>query len=355
MRLFFLKIDPSVDISVENWATITVNSEVITWESSNDLCTFYRNQPILKSYEDLTTYPVSCTEATAVSSQPPATIDIIPPTPTTAVSEPPSFCTRCSCDLQKEANQQNEEESDSLETKLANKLTDLQSQTKQNANITENISSKILSGNSFTGKAPVVSSASSVKSSVVASTSTTQLHRSQVCSTEITSSSCAGINKQQQSNNSYSQLEHQNTTRGSRPSTPHKPLSSKQTWKEQASSHKDNQSDSGSSNLTYNKQNKNNSTDLKKESNIPLTTIASINSNVVNVTKGIPLSTNQDKNGYQNVQSNFGPYPLKKHPLINVKAGNLLKIAASSAVASKSKVFRNFIIQLTIEVKCISY
>ena len=349
MCLFFLKIDPSVDISVENWATITVNSEVITWESSNDLCTFYRNQPIVKSYEDLTKYPVSCTEATAVSSQPPATIDIIPPTPTTAVSEPPSFCTRCSCDLQKEANQQNEEESDSLETKLANKLTNLQSQTKQNANITENTSSKILSGNSFTGTAPVVSSASSVKSSVVASTSTTQLHRSQVCSTEITSSSCSGINKQQQSNNSYSQLEHQNTARGSRPSTPHKPLSSKQAWKEQASSHKgNNPSDSGSANLTYNKPNKSNSTDLKKESNIPLTTIANINSNVVNVTKGIPLSTTQDKNGFQNVQSNFGPYPLKKHPLINVKAGNLLKIAASSAVASKSKVFRNFIIQLTI-------
>ena len=302
--LIFLKIDPSVDISVENWATITVNSEVITWESSNDLCTFYRNQPIVKSYEDLTTSPVPYTEVPPISSppHPPATIDIIPPTPTTVISEPPPLCTRCSCDIQKQTNQLNDDDSN-LATTLSDKLTGLQSSIQQNnIETTQNDSSKTSTQETFIKSVPAVSSTSSTKSSLIASTSTTQLHRSQVCSTEISSSSCSVVNKDQVNSNSPV-INPQTTATANRPSTPHKPSYSKKQWKDQ-----------------------------------PTRSQSSINSNVVNSTKVVPLSITQDKSAYSNTSSNFGPYPLKKHPLINIKAGNILKVASVSNVAPKLKV-----------------
>ena len=47
--VLLLQIDPLDEKQWENWATITVNSEIITWASSNDLCTFYRSQPAIEA------------------------------------------------------------------------------------------------------------------------------------------------------------------------------------------------------------------------------------------------------------------------------------------------------------------
>ena len=291
----------------------------------------------------MTNNPVPYTEHTPpATSQPTATIDIIPPTPTTVVSEPPSFCTRCSCDIQKQGNQQIEDKSNSLGTTLTNKLTSLQTSTQPNISTTENLKPLVTANHSFIGTAPVVSSAASIKSSIVASTSTTQLHRSQLCSTEISASTCQ-VTKNPDSGSSP-QAAQQAPVRENRPSTPHKPSNSKQPWKEQSTSRqsiRDNQSNSRSSFSAQHQPHKNNSADFKKQTNNPSTKLVGINSNVVNVTNVIPSSTTQERTVTKNVQSNFGPYPLKKHPLINIKTGNLLKIATSSIVAAKSKVNGN--------------
>ena len=254
----------------------------------------------------MTTSPVPYTEVPPVSSppHPPATIDIIPPTPTTVISEPPPLCTRCSCDIQKQAIHHNDEDSN-LATTLSDKLTGLQSSIQQNnIETTQNDSSKTSTQETFIKSVPAVSSTPSTKSSLIASTSTTQLHRSQVCSTEISSSSCSVVNKEQVNSNSPV-INPQTTATANRPSTPHKPSYSKKQWKDQ-----------------------------------PTRSQSSINSNVVNSTKVVPLSITQDKSAYSNTSSNFGPYPLKKHPLINIKAGNILKVASVSNVAPKLKVIK---------------
>ena len=254
----------------------------------------------------MTTSPVPYTEVPPISSppHPPATIDIIPPTPTTVISEPPPLCTRCSCDIQKQTNQLNDDDSN-LATTLSDKLTGLQSSIQQNnIETTQNDSSKTSTQETFIKSVPAVSSTSSTKSSLIASTSTTQLHRSQVCSTEISSSSCSVVNKDQVNSNSPV-INPQTTATANRPSTPHKPSYSKKQWKDQ-----------------------------------PTRSQSSINSNVVNSTKVVPLSITQDKSAYSNTSSNFGPYPLKKHPLINIKAGNILKVASVSNVAPKLKVIK---------------
>ena len=249
---------------------------------------------------------MSYTDAPPVSSppHPPATIDIIPPTPTTVISEPPPLCTRCSCDIQKQTNQLNDDDS-TLATTLSDKLTGLQSSINQNnIETTQSDSPKISTQQTFIITVPAVSPTSSTKSSLIASTSTTQLHRSQVCSTEISSSSCSVLNKEQVNSNSPV-INPQTTATVNRPSTPHKPSYSKQQWKDQ-----------------------------------PTRSQSSTNSNVVNSPKVVPLSTTQDKSAYSNKSSNFGPYPLKKHPLINIKAGNILKVANASNVAPKVRVIK---------------
>ena len=109
----------------------------------------------------------------------------------------------------------------------------------------------------------------------------------------------------EQINNDSPIIKPQTTATENRPSTPHKPSHSKQQWKGQ-----------------------------------PTRSQSSINSNVLNSSKVVPLSTTQDKSVYSNTSSNFGPYPLKKHPLINIKAGNILKVANASNVALKVKVIK---------------
>lgn len=249
----------------------------------------------------MTTCPAPYTEVPPVSSPPypPATIDIIPPTPTTVISEPPPLCTRCSCDIQKQTNQLNDGDSN-LATTLSDKLTGLQSSIQQNnIETTQNDSPKTLTQETFIKTVPAVSSTSSSKSSLIASTSTTQLHRSQVCSTEISSSSCSVVTKEQVNSNPPV-IKPQTTATVNRPSTPHKPSYSKQQWKDQPTR----------------------------------------NFNVVNSPKVVPLCTTQDKSANSNTSGNFGPYPLKKHPLINIKAGNILKVVNASNEAQKLKVIK---------------
>ena len=98
--VLLLQIDPLDEKQRENWATITVNSEIITWASSNDLCTFYRSQPAIEAYDDISVSSVDYSEPPPPPPPPPAAIiDVIPPTPTSVPLEQPPLCKRCSCDL----------------------------------------------------------------------------------------------------------------------------------------------------------------------------------------------------------------------------------------------------------------
>ena len=323
------------------------------------------------------------TEAPPLPSPPPppAIIDVIPPTPTTEISEPPPLCVRCSCDIQKQDKQQQHEQnskslaettststnanpeivtnpvSESLGNKvitttLSDRLKALRSPTASingNVEASEKNLPETLTKYSFAKSTPPASSVIPVKASVIASTSTTQLHRSQLCSTEVTSSSCSVINKQQGSSNSYNVVEQQDPIRANRPSTPHKPSNSKQSWKEQSSNRQVIQNKPSSftpSSFSNQKQNKNNSTNLQKQQNVPLKpdgktsalNAAIINKNVVKVPQETPLSTAQEKNSSPDESTKVISYPLKKHPLINIKTGNLLKLATSSIVSSKPQV-----------------
>ena len=370
-----MQLDPLADKSLENWATITVNSEVITWESSNDLCTFYRSQPT-NSYEDLSVSPTCYTEP----PPPPANIAVIPPTPTSVPSEPPPLCVRCSCDIQKEDSTKLThnayEESDSpvnliLPTSSINQEPTIGDEHEIIDNVSSSTSSNCQIGKTSINKSlhkdlkvteekldqtisktcnlveKSIASLPLVKTSnSVAATSTTQLHRSQLCSTAVSVSCYSTIKQHARPADSSSQIQ-LSTATSSRPSTPHKPLikqprkdqltdralhAKQQIWGISTIQHK-----SSKNSLPYSQK-------QRKSSSSQATFCASVGNNT-NTTSNLgrtgqttPLAS-QVKKITQDISSNLNTYPLKKHPLINIKSGSVIQIESSSLGSSKSKVF----------------
>ena len=373
-----MQLDPLADTSLENWATITVNSEIITWESSNDLCTFYRSQPA-NSYEDLSVSPACYTEP---PPPPPAIIDVIPPTPTSVPSEPPPLCVRCSCNIQKQdstklvqtAYQESESpvnviqpasipepticDGSKIIDTVSNSTSSLNCQIDKNSlnssldkdlEITKEKSDQTISKTCNLVDKSIVSLPLVKTSNSVAATSTTQHHRSQLCSTEISVSSYSTIKQHARAADSFSQIQHSTTT-SSRPSTPHKPVT-KQPRKDQLTDRgphpkqpiwgiSTNQQKTSTNSLMYAQK-------QRKSSSSKATFCASVGNNT-NTTSNLgrtgqttpfaaqvkTITPNKSDNS-----SNLNTYPLKKHPLINIKSGSVLQIESSSLGSSNSKVF----------------
>ena len=367
---------------LENWATITVNSEIITWESSNDLCTFSRSQPIGKSYES-----ASSPTSYAYKEPPPAIIDVIPPTPT-SVPESPS-CVHCSSNIQKNDSRLGQTITKPPASPLGTKQTAIQPPASPlGANQTTSSSKVETTANTGPKKSDqelssLLSSPSSTELSAVpitlineginprkeglyqtinqaadktsilsqrnvalhsartttAATTTTQLHRSQLCSTAVSLSSYSKV-KQQATESSF----HSQQT--SRPSTPHKPFfqhSRKEQVVHRGVLHKQHVSANLLTQATFSKtisscEKKSSTTSsLHVPTCLPVVNITNTKSNNSITTKAVPLTSKSTTIHSDNltIQSS---YPLKKRPLINVKSGSIVQVDASPLISPKSKV-----------------
>ena len=392
MRMF-LQLDPLADKALENWATITVNSEVITWESSNDLCTFYRSQPT-NSYEDLSISPTYYPDPPPPAA---AVIDVIPPTPTSVASEAPPLCVRCNCDIQKQENTKLEQtvhqESDNHPVSVIQPASNVNKESRicDGSEIIANLSTSTSSLNCQSDKTfiikpllkdleidkgnvdqttiktcnlaekSIVSLPLAKTSTSVAATSTTQLHRSQLCSTAVSVSSHSTIKQHARTADSSSQI-HQSTTPSSRPSTPYKPVIKQQ--------RKDHITDGGSNpkqkiwgiSTIQPKTSKNSvpySQKQRKSSSSEATLCASVGNNTnttsnlgrTGQTTPLALQVKTITPDKSDNSSNLNTYPLKKHPLINIKSGSVIQIDSSSLGSSKSKVVHmryNIVVFFTI-------
>lgn len=359
---------------MENWATITVNPEVITWESSNDLCTFYRGQLENKSYEDLSAVsPVNYSEPPPIV--PPAVIDVIPPTPTTAPLEPPPLCTRCSCDIQKQEasssvpttyqgtgsslvsidtisvvnvetiSEKTDKTSDSKI--LSTPHVPLSSCTKSTDAVVETvqkITEQTIDKNKSLEEKTIVFVPSTVESTNLpinppshpiggAATSTTQLHRSQLCST-VALTSLDSIVKQDGTD--ISSQTSQATKTLCRPSTPHKPTFNP-LRQEQLSKHIQQSTENLS---TPKKPAKIIASFGQKQAKPSSSPGVSVNTTSTQSNIGILVQAPPVAKIHTDHSNSKSPYPLKKHPLINIKAGSIVQIveAPASLISSKSKV-----------------
>ena len=356
--VFLLQIDPLDEKQRENWATITVNSEIITWASSNDLCTFYRSQPAIEAYDDISVSSVDYSEPPP-PPPPAAIIDVIPPTPTSAPLEQPPLCKRCSCDLitqdraLTQGDCQNDEDNKLISTpstistvrKVQNALSEHldginRKSVSTNNTAKESINKQRNDGTDSTkeelGNIPFISNSSassSVKYKSVAATSTTQHHRSQLCSTAVSLPTHI-IPKQLEITSKTHQGK---ATVNSRPSPPHKP-GIKHIKKEQTTTVP-----------TYNKP---------LHSAVPTTTDqvhtkdsspTTRHLNTSLTTKPVAGSLNKiDPSNPEQPQNDYSPrlihYPLKKHPLINIKSRPVVQLESSSLVAPTTKVLQYLMI-----------
>ena len=351
-----LQIDPLDEKQRENWATITVNSEIITWASSNDLCTFYRSQPAIEAYDDISVSSVDYSEPPP-PPPPAAIIDVIPPTPTSAPLEQPPLCKRCSCDLitqdraLTQGDCQNDEDNKLISTpltistvrKVQNALSEHLDGINRKSVSTDNTAKESINkqtngGTDSTkeelGNIPFISNSSassSVKYKSVAATSTTQHHRSQLCSTAVSLPTHI-IPKQLEIT---SQTHQGKATVHSRPSPPHKP-GIKHIKKEQTTTVP-----------TYNKP---------LPSAVPTTTDQVHAKDISHTTRHTSLTTKPvagslnkiDPSNPEQPQNDYSPrlvhYPLKKHPLINIKSRPVVQLESSSLVAPTTKVLQYLMI-----------
>ena len=356
--VFLLQIDPLDEKQRENWATITVNSEIITWASSNDLCTFYRSQPAIEACDDISVSSVDYSEPPP-PPPPAAIIDVIPPTPTSAPLEQPPLCKRCSCDLitqdraLTQGDCQNDDDNKLISTpstistvrKVQNALSEHLDGINRNSASTNNtakesINKKTSDGTDDTkeelGNNPYISnssSSSSVKSKSVAATSTTQHHRSQLCSTAVSLATHI-IPKQLK----ITSQAHQNkATVNPRPSTPHKP-GVKHIKKEQTTTVP-----------TYFKPLPSAASATTDQVNAKDISPTTRHINTSSTTKPVAGSANRiDASNPEQPQNDYSPrlnhYPLKKHPLINIKSRPVVQLESSSLVAPTTKVLQYLII-----------
>ena len=360
--VLLLQIDPLDEKQRENWATITVNSEIITWASSNDLCTFYRSQPAIEAYDDISVSSVDYSEPPPPPPPPPAAIiDVIPPTPTSAPLEQPPLCKRCSCDLitqdraLTQGDCQNEEDNKLISTpstistvrKVQNALSKHldginRKSASTNNTAKESINKKTNDGTDSSkeelGNIPYISNSSdssSVKSKSVAATSTTQHHRSQLCSTAVSLPTHI-IPKQLE----ITSQTHQNkATVNARPSTPHKP-GVKHIKKEQTTTVP-----------TYFKPLPSAASTTTDQVNAKDISPTTKHINTSSTTKPVAGSVNKiDASNPEQPQNDYSPrlihYPLKKHPLINIKSRPVVQLELSSLVAPTTKVLQYLIIHI---------
>ena len=354
--VFLLQIDPLDEKQRENWATITVNSEIITWASSNDLCTFYRSQPAIEAYDDISVSSVDYSEPPP-PPPPAAIIDVIPPTPTSAPLEQPPLCKRCSCDLitqdraLTQGDCQNDDDNKLISTpstistvrKVQNALSEHLDGINRKSVSTDNTAKESINKQTNDGTdgtkeklgnipyIPNSSASSSVNSKSVAATSTTQHHRSQLCSTAVSLPTHI-IPKQLEIT---SQTHQGKATVNSRPSPHHKP-GIKHIKKEQTTTVP-----------TYNKP---------LPSAVPTTTDQVHAKDISHTTRHTSLTTKPvagslnkiDPSNPEQPQNDYSPrlvhYPLKKHPLINIKSRPVVQLESSSLVAPTTKVLQYLMI-----------
>ena len=364
---------------LEKWATITVNPDLVTWETSNDLCTFYRGQQIENRFEG-TASPTNY----GYQDPPPAIIDVIPATPTTLSG--PSSCIDCCGHV---VNQDYTLDQATLQPPLPIETTQIVSSEKIETVAhtesdktgqglrplhlphsltkasTNNIPNKnVKSGENGVGikcNEDITQNSTSVAAQNFTNysinttsgftTTTTQLHLNQVCSTLVSSSpSYSSSNQQAAKPSSYP---NKATLQTPRPPTPHR-AASQHSRKVQASpATSQHTSQQLSSSITQPKSTK---VVLPYEQKSSTTsTVSSVTTTcpppIVSITNAksnnnLPTNVNQALVAQQSAKIHSdnshlqSTYPLKKRPLINIKSRPIVQVGCTSSllISPKSKV-----------------
>ena len=315
---------------LQRWATITVNPEIVTWETPNDLCTFYRNP----TGELLLEGPLNSTNNNNYHTKPPPATSGVIPLPPNKLPEPVSSCIHC-CLLKRE-----KDHTPTKDQKLKQQLPNSADATEQLKNVGKpypiqtNKSKFVPHAELVTNNNPV-SSPYGISSHDIkhGSTTTTQLHRNQLCSTTVIKSS-PSLSSEKFVSKTSSPLTTSHypitsslsttTTQLSRPPTPHKP-SYHNTARKSIISSPPSKEKSGVVKSFQQKALTTSSYCCSLSSlSTPITSSRQHAANIGSskITRNGSATTSDKKpktNHHLDNLSTQSSYPLKKHPLINIK------------------------------------